>query len=370
LFIFIETSNTSLNAQHFNNNLLKLHVCYLIKKNNGEISKIKLNSERWNKRSEHLYKKSDRSIIDYIKDILLLKESKKDENCTKDEFQLICDYGLKRLQSYLGGKMADNDINIINQTLFTAAKPHGIAYYIKYLQKILLFFTNDFIRNHKSVSISLYSNNFKDKLINYDKILSDITEFDGNVMADSDYIEKYFPEFFNIEDEKPSRREMYIGSGNPISDLAMQSRTINIRNLKNDVKTIYKKMLEIMITDSNIIFGVSIIKFVIEYIKDTNRFRKISDDEITQLIEKYATIYRTDDYTFKTDSLFEKISDESTTKTSIAFEFTRVSAISSACSPLSGWEISISSVLTPNFFAYTGSNACSASTNAHVPPFF
>ena len=69
-------------------------------------------------------------------------------------------------------------------------------------------------------------------------------------------------------------------------------------------------------------------------------------------------------------ALGTRAATESTTRTSIAFEFTRVSAISSACSPLSGWEISISSVLTPNFFAYTGSNACSASTNAHVPPFF
>ena len=33
-------------------------------------------------------------------------------------------------------------------------------------------------------------------------------------------------------------------------------------------------------------------------------------------------------------------------------------------------EINNSSVLTPNFFAYTGSIACSASTKAHIPPAF
>ena len=47
-----------------------------------------------------------------------------------------------------------------------------------------------------------------------------------------------------------------------------------------------------------------------------------------------------------------------------------VQAISKACSPASGCEISKSSILTPNFLAYTGSKACSASTNAHVPPAF
>ncbi len=42
---------------------------------------------------------------------------------------------------------------------------------------------------------------------------------------------------------------------------------------------------------------------------------------------------------------------ESTTRTSIAPERTSVSAISSACSPVSGWEIRRSSRLTPSFLA-------------------
>ena len=42
---------------------------------------------------------------------------------------------------------------------------------------------------------------------------------------------------------------------------------------------------------------------------------------------------------------------ESMTMTSTAFERTSVSAISRACSPVSGWEMSSSSVLTPRFFA-------------------
>ena len=61
---------------------------------------------------------------------------------------------------------------------------------------------------------------------------------------------------------------------------------------------------------------------------------------------------------------------ESTTKTDIAPDLTNVSAISNACSPASGWEINRSSIFTPNFLAYTGSSACSASTNAQVPPVF
>ena len=61
---------------------------------------------------------------------------------------------------------------------------------------------------------------------------------------------------------------------------------------------------------------------------------------------------------------------ESITITEIEPDLTSVSAISSACSPASGWEINNSSVFTPNFFAYTGSKACSASTNAHIPPDF
>ena len=42
---------------------------------------------------------------------------------------------------------------------------------------------------------------------------------------------------------------------------------------------------------------------------------------------------------------------ESTTTTSTALERTRISAISRACSPVSGWEISRSSVRTPSLRA-------------------
>ena len=42
---------------------------------------------------------------------------------------------------------------------------------------------------------------------------------------------------------------------------------------------------------------------------------------------------------------------ESITMTSTAFDRTRVSVISSACSPVSGWEIRSSSMLTPSFLA-------------------
>src|SRR3984885_15587418 len=45
-----------------------------------------------------------------------------------------------------------------------------------------------------------------------------------------------------------------------------------------------------------------------------------------------------------------------------------MSVISSACSPVSGWDTNKSLTLTPSFSAYTGSRACSASTNAAVPP--
>ncbi len=45
-----------------------------------------------------------------------------------------------------------------------------------------------------------------------------------------------------------------------------------------------------------------------------------------------------------------------------------MSVISSACSPVSGCDTSKSLTLTPSFSAYTGSSACSASTNAAVPP--
>ena len=59
---------------------------------------------------------------------------------------------------------------------------------------------------------------------------------------------------------------------------------------------------------------------------------------------------------------------ESTTMMSTAFERTSISQISSACSPVSGCETSISSRLTPMRFAQEGSSACSASMNAATPP--
>jgi hypothetical protein len=43
---------------------------------------------------------------------------------------------------------------------------------------------------------------------------------------------------------------------------------------------------------------------------------------------------------------------ESITSTSMAPDRTRVSVISSACSPVSGWEISMSCRFTPRFCAY------------------
>ena len=49
---------------------------------------------------------------------------------------------------------------------------------------------------------------------------------------------------------------------------------------------------------------------------------------------------------------------------------TSISAISSACSPVSGWLTSRSSSFTPSFAAYDGSSACSASMNAATPPAF
>ena len=61
---------------------------------------------------------------------------------------------------------------------------------------------------------------------------------------------------------------------------------------------------------------------------------------------------------------------ESTTTTSMALDRTSVSTISNACSPVSGWEMSRSSMFTPSFLAYSGSSACSASTNAAMPPSF
>ena len=61
---------------------------------------------------------------------------------------------------------------------------------------------------------------------------------------------------------------------------------------------------------------------------------------------------------------------ESMTTTSIEFERTNISAISRACSPLSGWETSKLSMSTPSFCAYSASRACSASMKAAVPPAF
>ena len=61
---------------------------------------------------------------------------------------------------------------------------------------------------------------------------------------------------------------------------------------------------------------------------------------------------------------------ESITTTSIFPERTNDSTISNACSPVSGWEIKSSSILTPIFFEYSGSMACSASMKAQIPPFF
>ncbi len=60
---------------------------------------------------------------------------------------------------------------------------------------------------------------------------------------------------------------------------------------------------------------------------------------------------------------------ESTTITSTAPLLTSASAISSACSPVSGCETIKLAISTPKFLAYAGSNACSASINAAMPPF-
>ena len=59
---------------------------------------------------------------------------------------------------------------------------------------------------------------------------------------------------------------------------------------------------------------------------------------------------------------------ESITIISTAPLRTSASAISKPCSPVSGCDNSNSSMLTPNFCAYTGSIACSASMNAACPP--
>ena len=61
---------------------------------------------------------------------------------------------------------------------------------------------------------------------------------------------------------------------------------------------------------------------------------------------------------------------ESMTMTSMAPERMSMSAISSACSPLSGWLTSSASMSTPRALAYSGSSACSASMNAAMPPAF
>ena len=44
--------------------------------------------------------------------------------------------------------------------------------------------------------------------------------------------------------------------------------------------------------------------------------------------------------------------------------------MANACSPVSGCDISKLSTSTPNFLAYSGSNACSASIKAATPPAF
>ena len=61
---------------------------------------------------------------------------------------------------------------------------------------------------------------------------------------------------------------------------------------------------------------------------------------------------------------------ESMTTRSTEPERTSASTISSACSPVSGCEISSSCRLTPSFCAYWTSSACSASMKAQVPPSF
>jgi hypothetical protein len=53
---------------------------------------------------------------------------------------------------------------------------------------------------------------------------------------------------------------------------------------------------------------------------------------------------------------------------STAPERTSSSAISSACSPVSGCDTSSSSTFTPIRRAYVGSIACSASMKAQIPP--
>src|SRR5438445_337709 len=59
---------------------------------------------------------------------------------------------------------------------------------------------------------------------------------------------------------------------------------------------------------------------------------------------------------------------ESTMMTSTAFDLTSASHISSACSPVSGWEMRRSSMLIPIAPAKVGSSACSTSMYADSPP--
>ena len=61
---------------------------------------------------------------------------------------------------------------------------------------------------------------------------------------------------------------------------------------------------------------------------------------------------------------------ESMTMMSSEPERISMSAISSACSPVSGWLTSSESVSTPSLRAYSGSSACSASMKAAMPPAF
>src|SRR6266496_1608302 len=67
-------------------------------------------------------------------------------------------------------------------------------------------------------------------------------------------------------------------------------------------------------------------------------------------------------------ALGTRAATESTTTTSTAPERTRISVISSPCSPVSGCETSRLSMSTPSFFAYSTSSACSASMYAAAPP--
>src|SRR6185437_9458105 len=67
-------------------------------------------------------------------------------------------------------------------------------------------------------------------------------------------------------------------------------------------------------------------------------------------------------------ALGTRAATESTTTTSTAPDRTRISVISSPCSPVSGWDTSRLSMSTPSFLAYSTSSACSASMYAAAPP--